>query len=156
MARKRAAKPALPEAGKSPGGPRKKTIVAGPKAAAARARKVKSAPSQLDRLQVLIVASLEDDKAENVVTLDLEGKAMFCDRMVIASGLADRQITAMAQHLQEKLREAGLKRVQIEGAGGSDWVLIDAGDIIIHLFKPEARAMYALEKMWGEELDEAV
>ena len=156
MARKRAAKPALPEAGKSPGGPRKKTIVAGPKPAAPRARKVKTAPSQLDKLQAVIVASLEDDKAENVVTLDLEGKAMFCDRMVIASGLADRQITAMAQHLQEKLREAGLKRVQIEGAGGSDWVLIDAGDIIIHLFKPEARAMYALEKMWGEELDEAV
>ena len=76
--------------------------------------------------------------------------------MVIATGLADRQITAMAQHLTEKLNEAGLKRVQVEGAGGSDWVLIDAGDIVVHLFKPEARAMYALEKMWGADLDEAV
>ena len=56
----------------------------------------------------------------------------------------------------EKLHQAGQKRVQVEGAGGSDWVLIDAGDIVVHLFKPEARAMYALEKMWGEDLDEAI
>ena len=104
----------------------------------------------------MIVGSLEDDKAEDVVTLDLEGKATFCDRMVVATGLADRQITAMAEHLLEKLHEAGLERVQVEGAGGSDWVLIDAGDIVVHLFKPEARAMYALEKMWGADLDEAV
>ena len=74
--------------------------------------------------------------------------------MVIASGLVDRQIAAMAEHLSETLAKAGVKRVQIEGAQGADWVLIDAGDIIIHLFKPEARAMYALEKMWGADLDE--
>jgi ribosome silencing factor RsfS/YbeB/iojap len=117
---------------------------------------VKVEPSELDRLQSVIVASLDDDKAEKIVTLDLSGKAMFCDRMVIATGLADRQISAMAQHLVEKLAEAGLKRVPIEGANGSDWVLIDAGDIVIHLFKPEARATYALERMWGEDLDEAV
>jgi ribosome-associated protein len=149
-------KPALPEAGKTLGTPRKKTIAAGPKPVAQRVRKPKAQPSALDRLQSVIVGSLEDDKAENVITLDLTGKAMFCDRMVIASGLADRQINAMAQHLREKLHEAGLKRVQVEGAGGSDWVLIDAGDIVVHLFKPEARTMYALEKMWGEDLDEAV
>ena len=141
-----------------PGSPRKKTIAAGPKKAAAgpRAKTVKTESSELDRLQGVIVTSLEDDKAENVVTLDLTGKAMFCDRMVIASGLADRQITAMAQHLREKLHAAGQQRVQIEGLGGSDWVLIDAGDIVVHLFMPEARAMYGLEKMWGEDLDEAV
>ncbi len=104
----------------------------------------------------MIVGSLDDDKAEDIVTLDLAGKATFCDRMVIATGIADRQITAMASHLEEKLHKAGLRRVLIEGAGGSDWVLIDAGDIIVHLFKPEARAMYALEKMWGADLDEAV
>jgi ribosome-associated protein len=134
--------------------PRKKTIVAGPKAT--RGKRVKAEPTELDRLQSLIVASLEDDKAENVVMLDLAGKAMFCDRMVIATGLADRQISAMAQHLSEKLKEAGFGRAQVEGAGGSDWVLIDAGDIVVHLFKPEARTLYALEKMWGEDLDEAV
>ncbi len=141
-----------------PGSPRKKTIAAGPKKAAAgpRVKKIRAEASELDRLQAVIVGSLDDDKAENVVTMDLEGKAMFCDRMVIASGLADRQISAMAQHLSEKLKDAGLKRVQVEGTGGSDWVLIDAGDIVVHLFKPEARTMYALEKMWGEDLDEAV
>jgi ribosome silencing factor RsfS/YbeB/iojap len=155
--RKTAIKPKLPEAAGVPGSPRKKTIAAGPKKTAApRVRKIKAEPSELDRLQGVIVNSLEDDKAENVVTMDLAGKAMFCDRMVIASGLVDRQISAMAEHLSEKLKDAGLKRVQVEGAGGSDWVLIDAGDIVIHLFKPEARTMYALEKMWGEDLDEAV
>ncbi|HEX2940999.1 MAG TPA: ribosome silencing factor [Rhodopila sp.] len=127
-------------------------MVAGPKPV--RARRPKAEPSELDRLQSVILGSLEDDKAENIVTLDLAGKAMFCDRMVIATGLADRQISAMAQHLGEKLKEAGLGRVQVEGAGGSDWVLIDAGDIVVHLFKPEARTLYALEKMWGEDLDE--
>ena len=140
-------------ADKTPGTLRKKTIAAGPRGTA---RRSKAEASQLDTLQTLIVGSLDDDKAENVVTLDLAGKASFCDRMVIATGLADRQIAAMAEHLSEKLHAAGLKRVQVEGSGGADWVLIDAGDIIVHLFKPEARAMYALEKMWGTELDEAV
>jgi ribosome-associated protein len=149
----------LPEAGGALGTPRKKTIAAGPKTPrpkAPGAKRVKTEPSELDRLQAVIVASLDDDKAEKIVTLDLAGKAMFCDRMIIATGLADRQIVAMAQHLVEKLAEAGLKRVPIEGANGSDWVLIDAGDIVIHLFKPEARTTYALERMWGEDLDEAV
>jgi ribosome-associated protein len=149
-------KPVLAETPVSPGSPRKKTIAAGPKNTSPRPARAKSELSVVDKIQKLIVTSLEDDKAENVVTLDLTGKAMFCDRMVIASGLADRQITAMAQHLREKLHAAGQKRVQIEGLGGSDWVLIDAGDIVVHLFMPDARAMYALEKMWGEDLDEAV
>jgi len=146
-------KPPLPAADKTPGTPRKKTIAAGPKAAPREHRKVVE-PSMLEKLQSVIVGSLDDDKAENVVTLDLAGKAMFCDRMVIATGLADRQINAMAEHLSEKLHKAGFQRVQVEGKGGSDWVLIDAGDIIVHLFKPEARSMYALEKMWGADLDD--
>jgi nicotinate-nucleotide adenylyltransferase len=146
------AKPKLPAADKTPGTPRKKAAVAGPRAGARRTPPAE--PSALDRLQRTIVASLEDDKAEAVVTLDLVGKASFCDRMVIATGLADRQITAMAQHLSDKLEQAGVKRIQVEGAAGADWVLIDAGDIVVHLFKPEARAMYALEKMWGADLDE--
>lgn len=154
----------MAEASPTPGTPRKKTIAAGPgpdeatakPKRAARKPKVKATPSELDRLQGIIVASLEDDKAEDVVTLNLAGKAMFCDRMVIASGLADRQISAMAQHLAEKLHQEGMKRVPIEGATGSEWVLIDAGDIVVHLFKPEARTMYGLERMWGKDLDEAV
>jgi ribosome-associated protein len=146
-------KPALPALDKTPGTARKKAVVAGPRRTPAASARVPE-PSALDRLQGVIVGSLEDDKAQDVVTLDLAGKAVFADRMVIATGLADRQITAMATHLEEKLREAGLKRIQVEGAGGSDWVLIDAGDIVVHLFKPEARTTYALEKMWGADLDE--
>ncbi len=141
----------LPAADKTPGSLRKKIVAAGPR------KPVKAEtsppPERVQHLQGVIVGSLEDDKAEDVITLDLAGRASFCDRMVIATGLADRQITAMANHLVEKLAQEGLKRVRIEGAGGSDWVLIDAGDIVVHLFKPDARAAYALEKMWGPELD---
>ncbi len=129
-----------------------------PAAPAKRGRAKAPAPAErdrLDQLQAVIVSSLEDDKAEEIVTIDLAGKASFCERMVIATGLADRQMGAMAAHLEERLSGAGLARVRIEGANGSDWVLIDAGDIIIHLFKPEARALYALERMWGPDLNEA-
>ncbi len=143
---------ALAEAARAPGTPRKKAAAAGPRKRIAK--RVPIEPELLQRCTDIITTSLEDDKAEEVVVLDLTGRASFADRMVIATGLADRQISAMATHLEEKLSEAGLKRVLIEGAGGSDWVLIDAGDIIVHLFKREARALYALERMWGSELDE--
>jgi len=106
----------------------------------------------LEPLTRLVVESLESDKAEDVVVLDLTGKAAFADRMVVASGLANRQIQAMAEHLVEKLERAGVARVHTEGLGSSDWVLIDAGDIVVHLFRPETRALYALEKMWGVTL----
>lgn len=135
-----------------PGTPRKKAAIAGPQ------RKTPTPapqPAFLDRLQGVIVAVLEDDKAEEIVVLDLAGRASFADRMIIATGLADRQIAAMATHLHEKLHEAGFKKPLTEGANGTDWVLIDAGDIIVHLFKPESRLLYGLEKMWSVELDEA-
>ena len=160
--RVRASKPpaTLAEAAKITGTPRKKAAAAGPVPAVPGKRKPRGvhpvAHASLERLQQVIVTSLEDDKAEAILSLDLAGRASFADRMVIATGLADRQITAMATHLEEKLHQEGIKRVQIEGAGGSDWVLIDAGDIVVHLFKPEARSLYALEKMWGAELDEPV
>jgi ribosome silencing factor RsfS/YbeB/iojap len=134
-----------------PGTPRKKASIAGP-----RGKKIekKPVPAELDRMQGIICASLEDDKAEDILAIDLAGRASFADRMVLATGLADRQIAAMATHLAEKLHEAGFKKILTEGAAGTDWVLIDAGDIIVHLFKPEARSLYALEKMWGPDLDE--
>ncbi len=135
--------------------PRKAAAAAGPRQAAAR-RPAAVDDAALDRLTAVIADSLADDKAEDVVTLDIAGRAAFADRMVIATGLADRQIAAMATHLEERLHEAGLKRLRTEGGRGSDWVLIDAGDIVVHLFKPEARVLYALERMWGAELDEPV
>jgi ribosome silencing factor RsfS/YbeB/iojap len=151
--RKRAAPKPVGSVPATPGTPRKKAAAAGPKKEVERERE-RAAPNRLDQLQGLILSSLDEDKAENVVALDLAGRASFADRMVIATGLADRQISAMATHLEDKLEEAGLKRIQIEGAS-TDWVLIDAGDIVIHLFKADAREMYGLERMWGPELDEA-
>ncbi len=135
-----------------PGTPRKKASIAGPRGKKAAEKKMPH--DELDRMQGIICASLEDDKAEDILAIDLAGRASFADRMVLATGLADRQIAAMAAHLTEKLHEAGFKKILTEGATGTDWVLIDAGDIIVHLFKPEARTLYALEKMWGPELDE--
>ena len=152
--RKKAAKPTLPEAGKTPGTPRKKTIAAGPKRLPGDVAGEGGAVGA-GQLQAVIVGSLEDDKAENIITLDLAGKAIVLrpdgDRhRAWPTGRSPRWPT----HLTGEAAQAGLKRVQVEGAGGADWVLIDAGDIVVHLFKPEARTMYALERMWGAELDE--
>ncbi len=116
-----------------------------------RARKPKVEPALLDRLVVAAQKSLEDDKAENIVVLDVTGRADYADRLVIATGLADRQIQAMATHLEDAFEKAGLKLRRDSIQGSPDWVLIDAGDLVVHLFKPEARGLYALERMWGPE-----
>jgi ribosome silencing factor RsfS/YbeB/iojap len=117
----------------------------------ARARKPKVEPALLDRLVVAAQKSLEDDKAENIVVLDVTGRADYADRLVIATGLVDRQIQAMATHLEDAFEKAGLKLRRDSIQGSPDWVLIDAGDLVVHLFKPEARGLYALERMWGPE-----
>ena len=102
-------------------------------------------------LLALVRASLDDDKAEEVAVIELAGKSDIADFMVVASGRSSRQVGAMAQHLREKLKGAGVTGISVEGAARADWVLIDGGDIIVHLFRPEVRAFYGLEKMWGEE-----
>ncbi|MEP6150239.1 MAG: ribosome silencing factor [Nisaea sp.] len=86
-----------------------------------------------------------------MVVIDLEGKTSICDTMLIASGRSTRQVAAMAQHLIEELKSAGIKGISVEGLSQGDWVLVDAGDIIVHLFRPEVREFYGLEKMWGNE-----
>jgi ribosome-associated protein len=107
------------------------------------------------QLLAVVRDSLTDDKAEEVSVIALSGKVDFADFMVIASGRSRRHVDAIAEHLQERLKKAGLTSVPIEGAGKCDWVLVDAGDIIIHVFRPEVRAFYALEKMWGMEFPES-
>lgn len=110
-------------------------------------------PAYSRHLVGLVRTSLEDDKAENIVVIDLSRKSNIADFMVIASGRSQRHVGAMADHLRERLkREVG--RVSVEGAARCDWVLIDGGDVIVHLFRPEVRAFYNLEKMWGAELPE--
>jgi ribosome-associated protein len=94
-----------------------------------------------------ILASLDDDKAQDILTIDLVGKTSIADRMIIASGTSARQVSAMAEHLVTKLKEMGLK-AQTEGEKHGDWVLIDAGDVVVHLFRPEVRAFYQIERIW--------
>lgn len=127
--------------------PRIETAAAAPSAADAEA-------AGADVL-ALVRASLEDDKAEELVVIDLAGKSSIADHMVIASGRSQRQVGAMAEHLQEKLKAAGRPRIAVEGAARCDWVLLDVGDVVVHLFRPEVRAFYNLEKMWGEVPAEA-
>ena len=100
----------------------------------------------------MIIESLEGDKAANIVVIDLVGKASFADRMVIATGMVDRQIMAMAEHLDKILYEQGIRKIAIEKS--SDWVLLDTGDIIVHLFRAEAREYYNIERIWGVEIPE--
>jgi ribosome silencing factor RsfS/YbeB/iojap len=93
--------------------------------------------------------SLDDDKAEDVTVIDLAGKTSIADYMVIASGTSSRHITAMADHLVEKLKKCGLTSIAVEGAAFGDWILLDAGDVVVHLFRPEVRSFYALERLWA-------
>lgn len=98
----------------------------------------------------LILEELDDDKAENVVTISLQGKSDIADAMVIASGRSQRHVGAMADKVVRRLKEAGLGRARVEGASACDWVLIDAEDVIVHLFRPEVRDFYNLERVWSE------
>ena len=97
----------------------------------------------------LSMTSLDDDKARDLISIDLAGKTSIADHLVIASGTSQRQVVAMADHLTEKLKHAGLKGVTAEGRDSGDWVVIDAFDVIIHLFRPEVREFYNIEKMWN-------
>ncbi len=95
-----------------------------------------------------VLASLDDSKAENIVSIDIQGKSSLGDYMVIASGRSHRHVAAVADHLLKALKDAGLGQVRVEGLAGADWVLIDCGDVIVHIFRPEVRDFYNLEKMW--------
>jgi nicotinate-nucleotide adenylyltransferase len=109
-----------------------------------RARQSTGAPDLLRR----VIDSLEDGKAEDIVTIDLAGKTTIADYMVVASGRSARQVSSLTDHLEQAIPG----RVAVEGKSQGDWVLIDAGDVIVHIFRPEIRAYYNLEKMWGSDL----
>ena len=107
------------------------------------------AERQGDRLHALVMAQLDDDQAQEVVSIPLAGKSSIADYMVVASGRSTRQVASMAQKLAEKVKAAGFGSARIEGLPAADWVLIDAGDVVIHLVRPEVRTFYNLERMWG-------
>lgn len=108
---------------------------------------ISSKDKSADQLN-MVIESLEDGKAEEIVTIDLEGKSSIGDFMVVASGRSHRHVAAIADKLAKQLREAGFGRPRVEGNDSNDWVLVDAGSIIIHIFRPEVREFYNIEKMW--------
>jgi ribosome-associated protein len=99
----------------------------------------------------VVLDTLDDAKAEDVVTIDIKGKTSIGDQMVVASGRSQRHVGAVADHLVRKLKDEGFGRARVEGLPHCDWVLIDAGDIIVHIFRPEVREFYNLEKMWSAD-----
>jgi ribosome-associated protein len=119
-------------------------------AAVKRAPKAKAKPNPL---LAALQTALEDGQAEDIARIDLRGKSSIADDMLIASGRSARQVAALADRVMAALGERGTKRVPVEGLKTGDWVLIDAGDVIVHLFRPEIRARYNLEKMWGAAFD---
>lgn len=100
-------------------------------------------------LHDLVLQSLDDDQAQETISIPLQGKSSIADHMVIASGRSSRQVASMAQKLAERIKQATGRSARIEGLPVADWVLIDAGDVVIHLFRPEVRSFYNLERMWG-------
>jgi ribosome-associated protein len=98
-----------------------------------------------------VLASLEDAKAEDIVSIDLQGKTSIADTMIIASGRSNVHVGAMADRVLKAFKAAGAATPRIQGLPHCDWVLVDGGDVIIHLFRPEVRQFYNLEKMWGRD-----
>ena len=102
-----------------------------------------------DTIHAIVLQSLDDDQAQEAVSIPLAGKSSIADYMVIASGRSSRHVAAMAQKLAERIKKETGQIARIEGLSTADWVLIDAGDVIVHLFRPEVRSFYNLERMWG-------
>ena len=100
-------------------------------------------------LEEALLSRLDEDKAQDLVLIDLRGKSAMADTMIVASGRSHRHVGAIADHLLRTVKEQGLGKAKVEGLPHCDWVLIDAGDVIVHLFKPEVRSFYNLERMWG-------
>ena len=109
-----------------------------------------------DQVKNLVLQSLDDDKGVNIITIPLAGKSSMADFMIIASGSSSRQVASMADHLDVRLKNAGIVVLGKEGVAQADWVLIDTADVIVHLFRPEVREFYELERMWQQNNDDEV
>jgi ribosome-associated protein len=111
----------------------------------------RGANDAVEALHELVLRSLDDDQAQDVVSIPLTGKSNIADHMVIASGRSTRQVASMAQKLTERIKQELGRNVRVEGLPVADWVLIDAEDVIVHIFRPEVRSFYNLERMWSFE-----
>jgi ribosome-associated protein len=118
------------------------------KKAPKKAPKAPTNPAEQTLLSRILI-SLDDDKAEHVVTIDMDGRSSLADAIVIASGRSARHVSSIAEHLARRLKEAGYGTRPVGGLAGGDWVVVDAGDVIVHVFRPEVRTYYDLEGMWS-------
>jgi ribosome-associated protein len=136
-------KSVLPKSGsgKSGSGKTRKTST---KAAALKAQ------PDADKTLNMILSRLDDMKAEETVTIDLRGKSAFSDYMVVTTGRVNRHVGAIAENVTKGLKETGIKTIHVEGMGNCDWVLIDSGDVVVHVFRPEVREFYNLERLWTQ------
>jgi ribosome-associated protein len=140
-------KSVLPKASvlpKTPGKAAKTARKTSTQAAALRAQ------PDADKTLKMILSRLDDMKAEETVTIDLRGKSAFSDYMIVTSGRANRHVGAIAENVAKGLKETGIKSIHIEGLPNCDWVLIDSGDVIVHVFRPEVREFYNLERLWTQ------
>ena len=124
-------------------------IAASKDAAPGAASAPKSSDDSVESLHALILHQLDEDQAQETISIPLAGKSSIADHMVIASGRSSRQVASMAQKLAERIKASTGRPARVEGLPVADWVLIDAGDVIVHLFKPEVRSFYNLERMWA-------
>jgi ribosome-associated protein len=136
-------KSVLPKVSKAKTAP-KTTRKTSTKAAALKAQ------PDADKTLNMILSRLDDMKAEETVTIDLRGKSAFSDYMIVTSGRANRHVGAIAENVAKGLKETGIKSIHIEGLPNCDWVLIDSGDVIVHVFRPEVREFYNLERLWTQ------
>jgi len=146
IAKKAAKKPAKKAAGKST---RKKSGKKPTKKTAPKPAPIRAKPAPDSDLLRRVRTSLEDDKAEDIVTINLDGRSSLCDAVVIASGRSSRHVMSIAEHLARRLKDEGYGTRPVNGAAQGDWVLVDAGDVIVHIFRPEVRDYYDLEGMWS-------
>ena len=129
----------------------KPVVAAKPKVMApAKVKQPKPKPVADVSLLKIVMTQLEDAKAEDIVSINLDGKSAIADNMVVASGRSNRHVGAIADQLVDKLKAAGHRHIRVEGMDTCDWVLVDAVDVIVHLFRPEVRSFYNLEKLWSE------
>ncbi len=107
-------------------------------------------PMDAEALNKLVIDLLDDIKAQNITVLDVQGRTSVTDSMIIANGTSSRHVQAVADHVADKIKEKGINAIGSEGRGNSDWVLIDLGDVVVHVMTPQAREYYDLERLWGE------